>query len=142
MDIEAIEAWAPLRIRRRHPMYWWRSHLAQDFNERTVGRMRDYLAKVDLPAEERWSDAAAGDAAAAIAVAFKCRTLEPAGRDYDLAMTALAICAFRGNAAARVVIARHVRWLPDGGEAVVRIADSWLAFRPAANCDRGMDPRP
>jgi hypothetical protein len=137
MDIRTIETWTPVRVKPRHPTRWWRSHLAQVYDERTIRRMRAFLAKVDLPAEERWFDAATGEAAAAIAVAFNCRTRVPAGRDYDMAMTALAVCAFRGNAAARLVIARHLRWLPGGGDAAIRVADSWIAYRPAADRDCG-----
>jgi hypothetical protein len=116
MDIRTIETWTPVRVKPRHPTRWWRSHLAQVYDERTIRRMRAFLAK---------------------AVAFNCRTRVPAGRDYDMAMTALAVCAFRGNAAARLVIARHLRWLPGGGDAAIRVADSWIAYRPAADRDCG-----
>jgi hypothetical protein len=138
METEGLTAagmWAPVRIRRRHPTRWWRYHLAQDHDVRTVRAMRAFLAKADLLGEARWIDAATGDAAAAIGIAFKYSSL--GHRDFDLAMTALAVCAFRGSAAARVVLAKQWHWLPDGGEAEIRIADSWLALRFAANCACG-----
>jgi hypothetical protein len=124
----AAGMWAPVRIRRRHPTRWWRYHLAQDYDLRTVRAMRAFIAKVDLPGEARWIDAATGDAAAAIGIAFKYSSLGLRRRDFDLAMTALAVCAFRGSAAARIVLAKQLHWLPDGGEAEIRIADSWLAL--------------
>jgi hypothetical protein len=126
--------WAPVRMRRRHPTRWWRYLFAQDYDVRTVRTMRAFLAKVDLPDEARWIDAATGDAAAAIGIAFKYSSLGLRRRNFDLAMTALAVCAFRGSAAARLVLAKQLHWLPDGGEAENRIADSWLALRFAANC--------
>jgi hypothetical protein len=57
-------------------------------------------------------------------------------------MTALAVCAVRGSDAARVVMSKVLRWLPDGGDAENRVAESWLAL-PASDCacSRGMDPR-
>jgi hypothetical protein len=41
-------------------------------------------------------------------------------------MTALAIARLSGSDAARMVMTKTMRLLPDGGEAEVRIADSWL----------------
>jgi hypothetical protein len=44
-------------------------------------------------------------------------------RDFDAAMTARAC---RGSEAARAVMAEVLRGLPDGGDAEIRVADSWL----------------
>lgn len=111
---------------RRHPVRYWRHHLAHDYDLPTIRRMRRYLAKIDLPAEKGWRDAATGNAAAAIAIAFGMREAQTDRLAFDAAMTALAICAFDGSDAARTVMAKSLRLLPGGGEAEVRIADSWL----------------
>jgi hypothetical protein len=45
---------------------------------------------------------------------------------FDLAMTALAICAADGNAAACLVMSHILRKIPGAGKAEARIATSWL----------------
>ena len=123
-----MSMWAPVHVLRRHPISYWRHHLAQDYDKRTVRRMRAFLAKIDLPAEDRWSAAAAGDAAAAIGIAFGLRSADSSRLDFCSAMTALAVCAFIGDEASRVVIAKVLRSLPDATEVQNRVADSWLAL--------------
>jgi hypothetical protein len=125
------------RVRRRHPMRWWRHHLAQDYDR----HMRACLAKFELMGEARWFDAATGDAAAAIAIALKCRSLDCTGDEFDLAMTALTICALQGSAGASVVMSRMLRCLPADGSAKNRIANSWLMLAFAAkSARRNLDP--
>jgi hypothetical protein len=116
----------PDRVRRRHPTQWWRFHFAQDYDGRTVRRMRASIAKLEIRREPRWLDAATGDAAAAVGLAFKYRPVDCHACEFDLAMTALTICAVRGSNAARVVMSRMLRGLPDGAQAEIRVANSWL----------------
>jgi hypothetical protein len=98
--------------------------------------MRSYLAKFEVLSDTRWFDAASGDAAAAIGMAFQYRPLYGHGREFDLAMTALAISALRGSSRARLWMSRTLRWLPDGAEAEIRVADSWLMLAFAAKFAR------
>jgi hypothetical protein len=134
--------WITAQVVRQRPTRCWRHHLAHDYDERTVRRMRTHLAKIDLPAEDRWRDAATGDAAAAIGIAFGLRSVDTSRSDFDAAVTALAVCAVRGSDAARVVMSKVLRWLPDGGDAENRVAESWLALSTSDRaCCRGMDPR-
>jgi hypothetical protein len=114
------------RVRRRHPTRWWRHHLAQDYDARTVRRMRACLAKYDIVREAGWFAAATGDAAAAIGLALKYRPVGCPRPEFDFAMTALAISALRGSTAARVVMSKMLRWLPDAGQAEIQVANSWL----------------
>jgi hypothetical protein len=123
----------PDRIRRRHPTQWWRVHFAQDFDARTVRLMRACIAKHEIRREPRWLEAATGDAAAAVGLALKYRPVH--AHEFDLVMTALTICAVRGSSAARVVMARVLRGLPDGAQAEVRIANSWLLLAYARRRD-------
>jgi hypothetical protein len=117
---------ATSRAERRHPLHWWRYHLAQDYDKPALRHMRACLAKFDIPGEPRWFDAASGDAAAAIGIAFKYRQRDCASEEFDLAMTALTICALKGSAGARVVMSRMLRCLHDGAAAKNRVANSWL----------------
>jgi hypothetical protein len=105
----------------RDPIRWWRHHLARDYDELTVRRMRRKLAKFDLPTHHLWPDAAA-----AIRIAFELHKTNPSSLDFNLAMTALAVCAAGGNYAACVVLAKVLRSLPDAGSAERHIADSWI----------------
>jgi hypothetical protein len=116
----------PERVKRRHPTRWWRYHLAQDYDKPSLRHMRACLAKFDIAGEPRWFDAATGDAAAAIGIAFKYRQRDCACEEFDLAMTALTIGALKGSAGARVVMSRMLRCLHDGAAAKNRVANSWL----------------
>jgi hypothetical protein len=128
-------------VRRRHPSRWWRYNLAQDYDRRTVCRIRSYLAKFEVLGDTQWFDAASGDAVAAIGMAFKYRPLYGHGREFDLAMTALAISALQGSSRARLWMWQTLRWLPDAAEAEIRVADSWLMLAFAAkSARRNLDP--
>jgi hypothetical protein len=146
MDMWAGSKWqdgtiGPDRVKRRHPTRWWRYHLAQDYDAHTVRRLRGCLAKFEIKREPRWFDAATGDAAAAIGMAFKYRPIDRHRVEFDLAMTALTVCAVRGSTAARIVMAKMLRWLPGGAEPEIRVADSWLMLAYVAkNSRRGGDP--
>jgi len=128
-DPEAA-AWSPARVTPCHPTKWWRYHMAQDFDVRSAGLMRNDLAKVSILGAPRWPEAAAGDAAAAVGIAFTYARGDHA-RLRDLAMTALALAALGGSAGACLVMSRLRRALPGAGAADVRIADSWMAYASA-----------
>ena len=108
-----------------HCLTWWRRKPADRYDAATVRMMRITLNAVDMPGEERWSAAAAGDAAAAIGVAY--RTKDHACWPFDPAMTALALAASVGDAAACVMLATVLRGIPGAGKSEARIATSWLA---------------
>jgi hypothetical protein len=55
------------------------------------------------------------------------RPEDSADARFDLAMTALAISAAEGNAAACLVMSHILRKIPGAGKAEARIATSWLA---------------
>jgi hypothetical protein len=132
----------PRRVRWRHPTLWWRSHLAQDYNEQTARRMRACLARFDIRREPRWLDAATGDAAAAIGLAFKYRSLDCCAFEFHLAMTAVAVCAVRGSTCARIVMAKMLRWTGDGSDAEDRIVASWLMLAYTPKKSRNLDLAP
>lgn len=130
----------PDRVKRWRPTQWWRYHLAQDYDGRTVRRMRACLAKFEVAREARWFDAATGDAAAAIGIVFKYRPFDCPRAEFDLALT---ICAIRGTTAARIVMSKMLRWLPGGAAAEIRVANSWLMLAYAAKVERrNSDPAP
>jgi hypothetical protein len=97
-----------MRVVIRHPVRLWRYHLAQDYDVRTMRTMRASLARIAIVGERHWATAATGDAAAAVAVAFR----HARGDDHrlrDLSMTALALAGLGGSTAACVVMAKMLR---------------------------------
>jgi hypothetical protein len=120
------------------PLTWWRTMRAEAFDASTAAVMREALSTGAIIGEPCWRPAMTGDAAAAIGMVSMtprhCGHLK-----FDLAATALAICAVNGSAAACLVMANVLRRLPDSGPAEARLATSWLtvAFRPIL--DRKVD---
>lgn len=117
---------------RRSSLLWWRCVRAENFHEMALRDMRLSIAKVELFSEPRWQKAVTGDAAAAIGIALSMRPEDSFHQKFDVAMTALVVCAAEGNAAACIVLSNIIRRLPGAGRREVCIAISWLvrAFRP------------
>jgi hypothetical protein len=111
---------------RRPATQWWRLTSATTFDQIALREMRSSLSKIDMLGEPRWKDAATGDAAASIHIALCMRPEDSAEARYDLALTALAVCAADGNAAACLVMSHILRKIPGAGKSEARIATSWL----------------
>jgi hypothetical protein len=112
---------------RRPATQWWRLTPATAFDAVALREMRASLSKIDMLGEPRWNDAATGDAPASIHISLSMSAEESAEARHDLAMTALAVCAADGNAAACLVMSRILRKIPGAGKAEARVATSWLA---------------
>jgi hypothetical protein len=113
-------------LRWRPATQWWRLTPATAFDVVALREMRASLSKIDMLGEPRWKDAATGDAPASIHIALSTSAEESTEARYDLVMTALAVCAADGNAAACLVMSHILRKLPGAGKAEARIATSWL----------------
>lgn len=111
---------------RRPATQWWRLTPATAFNVVALLEMRASLSKIDMLGEPRWKDAAAGDASASIGVALDMNAGGTVEARFDLVMTALAMCAADGNAAACLVMSHILRKIPGAGKTEARIATSWL----------------
>ncbi len=113
----------------------WRSAKPDAYDDAMLVALKETLAGVDMAGEPTWIRAAALDAAAAIGLAVRFVTADPEDVRRDLAMTALALCAAGGDAAACLVISNIIRRLPQAGAAEARIATAWLvrAFRKASS---------
>lgn len=97
-----------------------------------AAEMRAAMAKIELCGEPRWRAAVTGDAAAAIGIVMTMTPRHFGHLRFDLAATALAICAVNGSAAACLVMANLLRRIPDSGPTEAQLATSWLtmAFHP------------
>ena len=105
---------------------WWRLTPATAFDLVALIEMRASLSKINMLGEPRWKDAAAGDASASIGVALDMNAGGTVDARFDLVMTALAVCAAGGNAAACLVMSHILRKIPGAGKGEARIATSWL----------------
>ena len=124
-DEQRADLAAPGREAVGHSLTWWRRKPADRYDAAMVLTMRITLSAIDMPAETLWAAASAGDPAAAIGIAYRFKSHEC--WPFDAAMTALALAATTGNAAACLVLATVLRGIPGAGKAEARIAASWLA---------------
>jgi hypothetical protein len=104
----------------------WRLAPAAAFDLMALREMRATLSTIAILEEPTWRSAAGGNAAAAIGLALRLNPARSTSIAYDLIVTALAICAAEGNAAACIVMSHILRKLPGAGKAEHRIATSWL----------------
>jgi hypothetical protein len=112
----------------RPPVRWWRFHLAQDFTKAAVRDTRASLAKLEILREPRWADAAAGYPAAAVGIGFRFGPHCDGRLEFDLAMTALALCGLDGDAAACLTMSYFLPRVPGADGAETRVARSWKAL--------------
>jgi hypothetical protein len=104
----------------------WRLTPATAFDVMALHEMRATLSTIAILEEPTWRSAAGGNAAAAIGLALRLNPARSTSIAYDLIVTALAICAAEGNAAACLVMSHVLRKIPGAGKAEARIATSWL----------------
>lgn len=105
---------------------WWRFKRADDFDDGSLQELRTAIGKLDMLGEPLWKSAVAGDAASAIDIVFRMHPLHSPRLRFDLAMTALVVCAAVGDPSACLVTASVLRRAPGSGKAEARIATSWL----------------
>jgi hypothetical protein len=117
----------------RQATRWWRFIRADLLGADALGEMKAAVAKVDLLGEPRWRDAATQDAAAAIGIVLDFAAEDFGLERFDVAMTALTVCAAEGDAAACMVVSNILRRVPGAGAAEARLATGWLVrcFRKA-----------
>lgn len=101
---------------------------AEAFDAAAVATMREALSAITIINEPLWRKAAAGDAAAAIALALRLDPERLPETAFDLVLTALAACAADGDDAAALVMAHVLRRSPGADAERARIATSWLVL--------------
>lgn len=114
------------RLFQQEPIKWWRTFPAEELDRCHVSILRATLSTIAILEEPTWRSAAGGNAAAAIGLALRLNPARSTSTAYDLIVTALAICAAEGNAAACIVMSHVLRKVPRAGKAEARIATSWL----------------
>lgn len=123
---------------RSSPIRWWRIVAAQNFHSPALRAMWTAASKVEIIDEVRWRSAIEGDAAGAIAIVLSMNPEDLSLHKFDLAMTALVICACDGSAAACLVLAHVIRRMPGAGRREARLATSWLVRASRPLLDRGL----
>ncbi|MEH2562404.1 hypothetical protein [Bradyrhizobium sp. AZCC 2289] len=116
----------PFKAENVSPLQWWRTLPSDAFRDAeqillltTVERIGVLHGGDDLAA------ALAGDAAAAIGVAFSLMPIETATLTVDIAMTALCRCALARNAAAALVMAQVIGLTDLNHGLATELAASW-----------------
>lgn len=105
-------------------LVFWRCFAADQFTAERRTRVEAFVVRAAI-ADPRWRLAASGDAAAAIGIALSRYSRLP-DVAFDVAATAVLLCALRGDPAARVVLAAIMR----NHRVSERIAASWCASSP------------
>jgi hypothetical protein len=123
---------------RSSPIRWWRIVAAQNFHPPALRAMWTAASMVEIIGEARWRSAIEGDAACAIAIVLSLNLEDSSLHKFDLAMTALVVCAGDGSAAACLVLAHVIRRLPGAGRREARLATSWLVRASRPLLDRGL----
>lgn len=100
---------------------FWCCFAADEFTVERRTRVEAFVVRAAI-ADPRWRLAASGDAAAAIGIALSRYTNYP-DVAFDVAATAVLLCALRGDPAARVVLGAMLR----NHRVVDCIASSWCA---------------
>jgi hypothetical protein len=115
------------RLFQQAPLKCWRTFPAEEFDPSRLSILRTTLSTIAILEEPTWRSAAGGSAAAAIGLALRLNPDRSSSTAYDLIVTALAICAAEGSAAACLVMSHILRKVPGAGKPEARTATSWLA---------------
>jgi hypothetical protein len=105
-------------------LHYWRSLPAEMFDDVARQRVIECVERISSTIPE-WRQAIAGDAAAAIGLAFRLGAPSSISVRVDLVMTALLRCAFE-NPAAALALSYAIRKMPLARRRRGRIAASWL----------------
>lgn len=96
-----------------HPLALWRTARLPDIEASAIREVRRALAGGVCLHHRSWPAARRGEAAAAIAVTLDlARRAEPDPAVVDLALSTVLVAAWRGDAAARTVLAHVLAGLP------------------------------
>ncbi|SDO49691.1 hypothetical protein [Afipia sp. GAS231] len=116
----------------------WRTLSAHQFIASDMLSMRHAVAKVVPFGVKKWTGVP-DDVAAAVGAAAAFLPLEKLTVPFDLCMTALAVHAMEGDAAAAIVLSNVLRNLPGHARAHRRIATSWFVANLATTAARARD---
>jgi hypothetical protein len=111
------------------PLAWWRMLPSDALGDAERLLLLTTLEQIDvLHADDDFTAALEGDAAAAIGVAFSLMPIKEMTLRADIAMTALLRCALERNAAAALVLAQILGLTDLGHSYGTELAASWLAY--------------
>jgi hypothetical protein len=89
------------------PLRWWRERPPGALGRSEIAAVKASIAHIAIPGEPRWSHARGGDPAAAVRLALTHDMRSHDADRTDLVMSALLVCAARGDGAARLVLLRQ-----------------------------------
>lgn len=110
------------------PLQWWRTLPADRLTDAQHLLLRSTLAKISPLRGREWLGGLRGDAAAGIALALESLPITAVTIEIDLVMSALAVHALSGNAAAALVLSHVLRLAPLDHPFGRELSASWLAL--------------
>lgn len=110
------------------PLQWWRTLPADRLTDAQHLLLRATLAKISPLRGREWLGGLRGDAAAGIALALESLPITAVPLEIDLVMSALAVHALSGNAAAALVLSHILRLAPLDHPFGRELSASWLAL--------------
>jgi hypothetical protein len=118
----------PLKAKDTSPLQWWRTLTSDAFRDAEQLLLLATLEQISvLRGGDELASAMGGNPAAAIGVAFSLMPIETFTLEVDIAMTALARCAFERNAAAALVLAQIIGLTEFDHGLAMELAASWYA---------------
>lgn len=100
------------------PLVWWRTIPFADLDRDSADAISRSLQNVEIFSDGRWRHAKSGDASAAVGCAVPLWSAGVLGPSLDAAMSAVLVCALRGDRAAMLVLTHASRtWNILGGDA-------------------------
>jgi hypothetical protein len=116
----------PLKAADVSPLHWWRTLPSDAFRNAEQTVLLTTVKRIGvLHGGDDLMGALAGDAAAAIGVAFSLMPIEETTLTIDIAMTALCRCALARNAAAALVLAQVIGLTGLDHGLATELAASW-----------------
>jgi hypothetical protein len=97
-----------------HPLFWWRSMDLGALHSSAASELSAALAGIEMFGEPRWRDARNGKPASAIGCLLDCLPTKDVTPQLDAAVSAVLLCALRGDVTAKWVLVQCQRSLAAG----------------------------
>jgi hypothetical protein len=110
------------------PLEWWRTMPADHLGDAQRLHLRATVEKICVLKDHQWLTALRGDAPASIAIAIGTMPIDQVTLEVDLAISALALCALEGSAAAALVLAHILKNTALDHPFGKDLSASWLAL--------------
>lgn len=113
------------------PLTWWRTIPFANLDGRSAEALARGLSNIEILGDGRWREARSGDASAAVGCAVPLLSAGLEGPSLDATMSAVLMCALRGDGAALMLLIHASRTRTGGGGRAT--CASWSDRRSSAS---------